>query len=109
MLSNEITAEIVEGLKNVFAENISQIILYGSTARGDATPESDIDIAVIVDSKLLRQVRERFIEWNTELDLKYDRVFSIIEIEKDKIERWGNVVPFYRNIQKEGIVLWKAA
>ncbi len=26
-----------------------------------------------------------------------------------KENKWGNVVPFYKNIQSEGIVLWKAA
>ena len=53
--------------------------------------------------------RELFIAWNSEMDLKYGKVFSIIDIEKEKIDKWGKVLPFYKNIQKEGIVLWKAA
>lgn len=53
--------------------------------------------------------RSEFLEWAAELDMKYERVFSIIDIEKQKMERWGNVLTFYKNIQKEGIVLWKAA
>ena len=42
------------------------------------------------------------------MDIKYDRVFSIIDIDKEIFEKWGAVVPFYKNIQAEGVVLWKA-
>ena len=43
------------------------------------------------------------------MNLKYDKVFSIIDIEKSNLEKWGHILPFYKNVQKEGIVLWKAA
>lgn len=49
------------------------------------------------------------IAWAAEIDLKYEKVFSIIDIEKENMDKWGNVLPFYKNIRKEGIVLWKAA
>ena len=52
--------------------------------------------------------KEQFIHWSAELDLRYDRVFSIIDIQEENMEKWGNVLPFYQNIQKEGIILWKA-
>lgn len=42
-------------------------------------------------------------------DLRYDKVFSIIDIQEKNMEKWGSVLPFYQNVQKEGIVLWKAA
>ena len=38
--------ELVHGLLSILAEQTVQIVLYGSTARGTAEPESDIDIAV---------------------------------------------------------------
>ena len=41
--------------------------------------------------------------------MKYEKVFSFIDIEKEKMEQWGDILPFYKNIQKEGIVLWKTA
>ena len=34
---------------------------------------------------------------------------SDIDIEEENMKKWGNVLPFYQNIQKEGIVLWEAA
>lgn len=109
MLTNDMVIELVKGLVAIFNGNIQQIILYGSFARREETPESDVDIAIILQDSIDPEKRDEFMEWASELDMKYDKVFSIVDIEKAKMEQWGNVLPFYKNIQKEGIVLWKAA
>lgn len=103
------TEELVNGLCAIFNGQIRQIILYGSVARTEEMPESDVDIAVILDGDIETGKREQFLSFCAELDLKYDRVFSIIDINQNLMEKWRDIVPFYRNIQKEGIVLWKAA
>lgn len=109
MLTAEMTYELIDGLINIFGENIQQIILYGSVARKEETEESDIDIAIILDHGFDSSVRKNFIEWAAEMDLKYEKVFSIIDIEKANMDKWRNLLPFYKNICQEGIVLWKAA
>ena len=48
ILTDYLIEEMVRELKRIFGENIQQIILFGSTARMDAAPDSDIDIAVIL-------------------------------------------------------------
>lgn len=88
---------------------LKQFILYGSVARNESTPESDIDIAVIVKKGMDIETKDRFICWAADMDLRYDRVFSIVDIEKENLQKWGKILPFYQNVQKEGIVLWKAA
>ena len=40
--------EIITGLLDIFSDNILTIILYGSVARNENTPESDIDIAIVI-------------------------------------------------------------
>lgn len=109
MLNEEMIRDLISGLREIFDQNVSQIILYGSVARREETAESDIDIAIIIDVAQDSEIRERFIEWNSEMDMKYNRVFSIVDIEKSQMDKWGNVLPFYRNIREEGVVLWKAA
>lgn len=109
MLTTEMIYELIEGLVSIFEKNIQQIILYGSVAREEETEESDIDIAIILDHGFDSEIRERFIAWASEMDLKYEKVFSIIDIEKANMDKWGNILPFYKNIRQEGITLWKAA
>ena len=108
-LSPEIQKKIVDGLLELFGDNIDSIILYGSVARGDDGPESDVDVAVIVKKKIGGNKYDRFAEWNGELDIEYEKRFSIIDIDKEKFDRFKNLLFFYINIQREGIVLWQAA
>lgn len=109
MLTNTMRQELVEGLLGIFSDNILQIILYGSVAREDNTSESDVDIAIVIKEDMDDRTREKFIIWSADMDLRYDRVFSIVDIQEKNLEKWGSILPFYKNVQKEGIVLWKAA
>jgi predicted nucleotidyltransferase len=101
--------ELISGLLDIFGDNVSKIILYGSVARNEETDESDIDVAVIITSPVSDDVRNLFINWSAQMDLKYDCVLSVIDIEKEKFDMWENTLPFYRNVSREGIVLWTAA
>ena len=109
MLLDEMKEALVQGLTAIFQNNISMIILYGSVARNEATNESDIDIAIIVKEAMDNQTKKRFISWAADMDIRYEKVFSIVDIREDNIEKWERILPFYQNIRKEGIVLWKAA
>jgi predicted nucleotidyltransferase len=101
--------ELISGLLDIFGDNVSKIILYGSVARNEETDESDIDVAVIITNPVSSDVRNLFINWSAQMDLKYDCVLSVIDIEKEKFDMWENTLPFYRNVSREGIVLWTAA
>lgn len=109
MVNEKILAELVSGLCTIFGKSIYQIILYGSVARNEATADSDIDIAIILTDTLTAEKKNQFLAFAAELDTKYERVFSIVDIERENMEKWGNILPFYKNIKKEGVVLWKAA
>ena len=101
MLTNTMKEDLTQGLVDLFSDSILAIILYGSVARNDNTDESDIDIVIIIKNEMDDATKEQFIHWSAELDLRYDRVFSIIDIQEENMEKWGNVLPFYQNIQKE--------
>lgn len=109
MLLDEMKEELVQGLTAIFQNNISMIILYGSVARNEATNESDIDIAIIIKDEMDAQTKKRFISWTADMDIRYEKVFSIVDIQEDNMKKWERVLPFYQNIRKEGVVLWKAA
>lgn len=109
MLTEIMKEELIKGLLDLFQDDITMIILYGSAARNEATPESDIDIAIITKKDMDETIKNKFICWSAEMDIRYDKVFSIIDIREDNMKKWGKVLPFYQNVQKEGIILWKAA
>lgn len=109
MLSDEMREELVQGLTDIFRNNISMIILYGSVARGDATGESDIDIAIVVRSQMDDVTKRRFLSWAADMDIRYERVFSVVDIQESNMKKWEDLLPFYQNVKREGIILWKAA
>ncbi len=101
--------ELISGLLNVFQKQVVSIILYGSVAKGVATNESDIDIAVIIKGDISEAVDTMLSDFIVDMNLKYDKVFSVIDINDKEFKKWENISPFYRNVKEEGIVLWKAA
>jgi predicted nucleotidyltransferase len=45
----DVAAAVAADLRRLYGERLDDVVLYGSQARGDAHPESDIDLAVILD------------------------------------------------------------
>ena len=101
--------ELVEGILSLMRDQVISIILFGSVARGTNTPESDIDIALILRGKMSAETESQLLDLTVDLDLKYDTVLSVVNVDEDFFLKWKKAIPFYRNVEKEGIVLWKAA
>ena len=107
MLAEDIKEELIRGLTDIFKNNITMIILYGSVARNEETDERDIDIAIIVKDQMDKDTKKRFVSWAADMDFRYERVFSIVDIQESNMMKWEKVLPFYQNIRREGIVLWE--
>ena len=93
----------------IYGDLLEKVVLYGSYARGEQTDESDVDIAIILRDKPSAEMTDKMIDRTAQSELQAGKVLSVIDIQKDQYEYWKDVIPFYRNIEKEGIVLWKAA
>ena len=102
--------ELEEKLQRLYGNKLKAVILYGSVARGTATEESDIDIMVLVDgtAQELRTFEDQLSDVSTDISIKYFKVFSIIDISYQEYMRWVNTSPFYRNVSKEGVILYAA-
>ncbi|MCM1211139.1 MAG: nucleotidyltransferase domain-containing protein [Blautia sp.] len=103
-----ITAEIVEQVKDLLKDSIYKIVLYGSYARGDFDIESDIDVMIIMncDKEEVCCRRKQISRVASQIGLKNDIEVSLLLRDRDTFEQAGEALPFYKNIQREGIVLY---
>ena len=104
-----IIKDLVSGIRSAAEGKLISIILYGSVARGTATSESDVDVAIILNGKMDEQMEDALSDVVVDLNLKYDRVFSVVDIDYNELKQWSRALPYFQNVQNEGIVLWKAA
>ena len=108
-MDKQMVDELVAGLLKIVDEQLVSVILYGSVARGTASSESDVDVALLIKGSLSSVTENELSDFIVDMNLKYDKVFSVIDIDIDNYEKWKAVTPFYKNVKQDGIVLWKVA
>jgi predicted nucleotidyltransferase len=89
----------------VYGENLAQVILYGSYARGDFADNSDVDVVALVhgDRRILQEQLKQVWEQTDDLELEYEIVISPTVIPCDEFEKYREDLPYYRNIASEGV------
>ena len=97
---------LIKDLETIYEDDAVAVVVYGSYARGTEGPDSDIDIAIFV-KKTSKQKRDQMIETVSKYELVTGKVISAIEIDYKQFNTWKDSMPFYKNIQREGITLWK--
>lgn len=102
---SELLTLLTREIKTLFGDKLQRIVLYGSYARCEENKESDLDVMIFVKipSDDLRKYRERVVDLEVELSLKYDLLVSIILQAVDEYNKWLPVLPFFRNVQEEGV------
>lgn len=101
-------SDLSKELRSIYGDSLDRIMLYGSYARGTQTDESDVDIAVMLNKEPSRKMIDLMTECVVKRELECNKVLSVIDIQTSNYNSWKTRLPFYRNIEKEGITLWKA-
>lgn len=105
----ELFQQLIPKAVSIYGDLLVCVILYGSVARGTQTDESDIDIALMMNKDETEDMRERMTDVVVDLELEYDKVLSVLRIDYKQFQLWGNTMPFYKNMKKDGVILWQAA
>ena len=94
-----------DNLKKILGDRFVELMLFGSKARGDDRPDSDIDVLVIVTTDDWR-IRDKVYEIATEILLQADVCISPKVLSKNKFDQINKEgTSFIHNVSKDAITI----
>lgn len=103
--------QYIDEIKKIYGAHLKAVILYGSYARGDFHPDSDVDVMILLDlSDLeLKQYSQKLSYMTYDFNMDNDLDIKPIAKNEQHFKKWVVNYPFYANVHKEGVVLYGAA
>ena len=91
-------------IRETYGDRLAGIVLYGSVARGDDDPESDIDLLVLIEGEydLWKEIG-RLVDALYGLELESGKLISALPARAEHYRRGATML--YRNAIEEGIAL----
>jgi len=101
-------SKVKKSVKAVFGDKLKKIILYGSYARNEQDNESDLDIMLLVDLSMeeLNKYAKLLTKVTLKLEMESECLISIMETSYENYNKYLDVLPFYMNIDNEGIQVY---
>ena len=98
-------AELLHRLEHEFGDQVLEVVIYGSSARGDRGADSDVDLLIITRHDDWREHEPiRFL--TARLSSEYDVFLSARVMGQDHYRRLCLAQPlFYLNVQRDGLQL----
>lgn len=99
--------DFIDELTGIFGKSPVKVILYGSYARGEQSDFSDIDIMILtsMNENQILAVEDAVFDLAYDYELHYGIPISVNIKNEKHFSYWANALPYYRNIEKEGLVL----
>lgn len=83
---------------------VKEVVLFGSKARGDDDPDSDIDLLLVTTRSLDWRERQAIIHALFDLGMENDVIFSILDTTESDFDKGiFTAFPIYKEIKKEGV------
>jgi uncharacterized protein len=99
-----ILAELRRRFEALYGERLVQMILFGSQARGDAVPGSDIDVLVVLRGEVSPcEEISRTIADVADISLHNNEVVSCVFISEEEFAREQS--PLLLNVRREGMLI----
>jgi predicted nucleotidyltransferase len=97
-----ILREFRHGLELIYGSRLVRVFLFGSQAREEAAPGSDIDVMLVLrDVVNPHDEIRRLSAFKAELCLKYDVVISCVYVSEADYREDG--IPLMLNVRREGV------
>jgi predicted nucleotidyltransferase len=102
--TQNLLTKLHDRLQILYGERLYQVMLFGSHARGEARPDSDVDVLVVLKGTVNPgQEIAKISGFLADLSLEYDKVISCLFMDETRFStRQG---PLLRNIRQEGIAI----
>lgn len=99
--AHAIARDVAADLRDLYGDRLRDVILFGSWARGDAHPESDIDLLVVLDEvESSWEERKRMEDALWMRSLEHETVICTVPISEDDMR--ARRTPLLINIRREG-------
>lgn len=98
-------AEAKRRLQGIYGDRLRRVVLYGSRARGEATPESDVDLLVVLRGPIENHYQElkHMGDLRSALMERYGLYFSFHPCAESDFQDMRR--PFIQNVRSEGVAL----
>jgi predicted nucleotidyltransferase len=97
-------ADARAALDRLYGARLAGLVLYGSQARGDARPDSDVDVLVLLHGEV-EVVAEAWRTSGLVMDIaaEHDVALSLVHARAEDFARRDRT--FYRHIARDGVAL----
>jgi predicted nucleotidyltransferase len=102
--------ELIDRLRDIEGDNLIKVSLYGSVARGDARVDSDTDVFILLRSANGDPI-DRIVEITVDIDMNTGDCRTHITPDVFDLETYNykkQFGGFFKNLNKDGIILYDA-
>lgn len=91
-------------LLELYGDQLIDVILFGSHARGEADKDSDIDIAVVLDKDFNKYEEiDGIVDVIYDISLENEELISVLPLNVNELKEGSSSI--YENIRREGVVV----
>ena len=104
LASDQDIEEFADDLRDVFGDRVDDIMLFGSYARGEHVPGSDIDILVLLEDEVTADDRKAAGELTAEYFESRDLFFSTTVLNSDEFhDKKKEGYSFHEEVAEQGV------
>ena len=107
MTRQEVLMTFAQGTREILKSNLSKLIVYGSYARGDYKENSDIDVMILtpLSKEEIEKIENDIFNLAFDLELESGIVINPVLENETHYKYLLGALPFYNNVEREGIVI----